>query len=112
MVDSYSFGRIVISGKSYASDLIIYPDRVDPSWWRETGHYLSLVDIRSIFDEDFEVLIVGTGYWGLMKVGEEVIQHAKSLGIEIIIEKTKKAVDEFNRIFDRKKTIAAFHLTC
>jgi hypothetical protein len=112
VVDSYSFGRIAISGKSYASDLIIYPDRIDPQWWRETGHYLSLVDIRNIFDENFEVLIVGTGYLGLMKVDEEVIRHAKSLGIEIIIEKTKKAVDEFNRICDRKKTIAAFHLTC
>ncbi len=112
MVDSYSFGRIVISGKTYTSDPIIYPDRIDPSWWRKTGHNLCLEDISNIFHENFEVLIIGTGYFGLMRVAEEVIQHAKSQGFEIFIEKTKNAVDEFNRISEQKKTIAALHLTC
>jgi len=112
VVDSYSFGRIVISGKTYASDLIIYPDRIDASWWRKTGHTLSLEDIPGIFQENLEVLIIGTGYFGLMKVDEAVLQQAKSRGLEVFIEKTKNAVDEFNRISERKKTIAAFHLTC
>jgi len=30
-IDSYSFGRIVIDGQVYTSDVIIYPDRVDAS---------------------------------------------------------------------------------
>ncbi len=112
MVDSYSFGRMTISGDDYTSDLIIYPDRIKPSWWRKAGHYLCLEDIQDVFDEDFDVLILGTGYLGLMKVDEEVIRHAKSLGIDIIIEKTKKAVEVLNRMPAQKKIIAAFHLTC
>jgi hypothetical protein len=28
MIDSYDFGAIVIDGKRYSSDVIIYPDRV------------------------------------------------------------------------------------
>jgi len=112
VVDSYSFGRMVILGNSYTSDLIIFPNRIDSSWWRKTGHNLCLDDLQDILDEDFDVLVIGTGYLGLMKVDEEVIQHARSREFDLIIDKTKKAVDEFNRISTQKRTIAAFHLTC
>ena len=103
---------MTISGNDYTSDLIIFPDRIESSWWRKTGHHLCLEDIQDVFDEDFDVLILGIGYLGLMKVDEEVIRHAESRGIDIIIEKTKKAVDVFNRMSVQKKSIAAFHLTC
>ncbi len=103
---------MVISGKAYTSDLIIFPDRVDPSWWRKSGHRLCLEDLKDILQEDLEVLVVGTGYMGVMKVEEEVTQYAKSHGIELIIEKTKKAVGRYKSIFSKKKTIGAFHLTC
>ena len=112
MVDSYSFGRMVISGNIYTSDLIILPDRINSSWWRKTGHHLCLEDLEEILDQNFDVLIIGTGYLGLMKIDEEVIQHARSVGFELIIENTEQAVDKFNTISPQKKTIAAFHLTC
>ena len=112
MIESYSFGRMVISGNIYTSDLIILPGRIHSSWWRKTGHRLCLEDLQEIQNQDFDVLIVGTGYMGVMEVDEEVIQHARSAGFEIIIEKTERAVDIFNTISAQKKTIAAFHLTC
>lgn len=31
-IDHYSFGKIIINGKTYPSDVIIYPDSVDSSW--------------------------------------------------------------------------------
>ena len=46
-IDSYSFGRIVINGKTYTSDVIIFPDKVDASWWRKEGHLLQLADGKS-----------------------------------------------------------------
>jgi len=45
MIEHYEFGHIVIRGKSYSSDVIIYPDHVDSDWWREEGHRLSPVDL-------------------------------------------------------------------
>jgi len=45
-------------------------------------------------------------------VEEEVKSQAQSQGIELIIEKTKKAVQSFNKFASKKKTIGAFHLTC
>ncbi|MEQ8191120.1 MAG: hypothetical protein ABRQ39_24360 [Candidatus Eremiobacterota bacterium] len=46
MIDSYDFGTIKISGKTYKSDVIIYPDRVDGKWWRKEGHSLHPDDLR------------------------------------------------------------------
>ena len=112
MVESYSFGRIQIAGNLYTSDLIIFPDRIEPSWWRKTGHRLCLEDLREILEEKFDVLVVGTGYMGLMKIDDEVIRYAKSKGFDLIIETTKKAVQTYNTLSPEKKTIAAFHLTC
>jgi len=37
VIDGYSFGRIVVEGKEYTSDLIIYPDHIQGDWWREEG---------------------------------------------------------------------------
>ncbi|HID32748.1 MAG TPA: hypothetical protein EYP24_05165, partial [bacterium (Candidatus Stahlbacteria)] len=47
-IESYQFGRITVDGKTYHSDIIIYPDRIVSSWWRGEGHYLKKVDIEEI----------------------------------------------------------------
>lgn len=112
MIGSYSFGRMEIEGQAYTSDLILFPDKIKDSWWRETGHILSLKDIQEVFQEAPEVIVIGTGFYGIMKVEEEVKEAAQSKGITLIIEKTENAVQRYNEIASKKKTIGAFHLTC
>jgi hypothetical protein len=112
MIDSYAFGRMVVAGNTYTSDLIIFPDRIHSSWWRKKGHRLCLEDIQDVVKEDIEVLVIGTGYMGLMKVEDEVKQYARSHGIRLVVEKTTKAAESFNNLFQQKKTAGAFHLTC
>jgi hypothetical protein len=112
VIESYTFGRMVIDGHPYTSDFIIFPDMINDSWWRIRGHSLCLKDVESVFSEEPEVIIIGTGYYGLMKVEDEVKSLAQSRGIELIIEKTEKAVQSFNRLSAQKKVIGGFHLTC
>jgi len=112
MIEDYSFGQMVIRGQKYASDLIIFPDRIKSSWWRNSGHKLSLLDLEDVSKEEPEILVIGTGFAGLMKVEEEVKNYCREKGITLIIEKTKKAVQKFNELAPAKKTIGAFHLTC
>jgi hypothetical protein len=38
MIDKYSFGSITIDGRTYDTDVIIYPERIDDRWWRKEGH--------------------------------------------------------------------------
>jgi hypothetical protein len=112
MIDSYSFGRIVIDGKTYTSDVIIYPDKVNDSWWRKSGHLLHKEDLTDVIQYNPEVLIVGTGDNGLMKVPNDTKQFLESKGIELISEETRKACDIYNELKGRRKIVAAFHLTC
>ena len=113
MIESYTFGRMEVNGHTYTSDLIIYPDKIpQDSWWRDTGHRLSLKDIQDVLKEKPEVIIIGTGFTGLMKVEEEVKQYAQDNMIVLVIKKTKNAVQNFNEIATKKKTVGAFHLTC
>jgi hypothetical protein len=92
--------------------VIIYPDRVEASWWRKVGHELCLDDIKNIFTEKPDVLVVGTGYSGLMRVLPEVEEVLREKGIELKVERTKRACDVYNELCKSKKVIAALHLTC
>ncbi len=112
-IDSYSFGRIVINGQVYTSDVIIYRDRVDASWWRKQGHRLHSEDIADALKTHPDSLIIGTGYDGVMAVPKEVLAYIASQGTEVIVEKTAKAVELYNALQGKKKhVIAALHLTC
>ena len=111
-VDSYSFGRIVIDGKTYTSDVIVYPHRVDSSWWREEGHLLQKGDLKDVIAAKPDILVVGTGANGVMHVAEGTIGFLRSQGIEVHVDKTAKAVDLFNNQPAGKKVVGAFHLTC
>lgn len=112
-IDSYSFGRIVIDGQEYTSDVIIYDNRVDASWWRKEGHKLHPEDIIDALKEQPDILVIGTGYAGVMTVPKKTIEYITARGVDVKIEKTGKAVDLFNALQGKKKSvIAALHLTC
>jgi hypothetical protein len=112
MIDSYEFGKIVIDGRTYTSDVIIFPNRVKSGWWRKEGHKLHLKDLEEIVGEKPEVLIVGTGYSGLVSIAREAADYLASKGIELIAKDTSKAVEIYNKISKSKRVIAALHLTC
>jgi len=111
-IEQYIFGKIKINGESYSSDLIIYSDKINTSWWREKGHLVQIKDIDEILKYKPDILIIGTGYMGLMKVEQKVKEELSNLKIKFYIERNKKAVEIFNNIQTDKKVVAAFHLTC
>jgi hypothetical protein len=112
MIDSYDFGRIVIDGKRYNRDLIIFPDKVQAGWWRKEGHHLHKADLREVLEAKPEVLVIGTGYYGEMTVPAETRKNVESEGIELIVQKTAEACKTFNRLMESRKVVAALHLTC
>ena len=111
-IDSYHFGEMVINGKKYSSDVVIFADRVRDNWWRKTGHELCLGDIAEVITENPEVLLVGTGASGLMKVLPEVEEVAQVQGIRLIVENTDRACNTYNQLSHSQRLVAALHLTC
>jgi len=111
-IEHYSFGKITIEGKTYTSDVIIYPEKVNASWWRKEGHNLQVVDLTDVINANPQILVIGTGATGLMRVPKETISHLQSKGIEVHVARTGEAVKIFNKLQKDKIVIAAFHLTC
>jgi len=112
MIDNYQFGQIVVAGAKYTSDIILLPQRVMPGWRRREGHVLSPEDLTEVVQERPDLLIVGTGSYGLVKVTPEARQHLEANNIELIVEDTSAACQTYNRLCGTKKVAAALHLTC
>lgn len=115
LIDSYEFGAMVMNGKKYTSDVIVFPERVIDGWWRKEGHRLHVEDLEEILKQEPkpEVLVVGTGYYGLVKISPEVENTLKAHEIELVAQPTKGAYQTFNKILESdKRVIGAFHLTC
>jgi len=112
MIESYDFGVIVIDGRKFEGDLIIFPDRIDSSWWRKDGHKLSVDDVQEVVKVKPEILIVGTGYSGMMKVHPATEQYLSSSGIEFLVAKTGNACKTYNALSKSRRVVAALHLTC
>ncbi len=112
-VDAYRFGEIVIDGRSYLRDVKIIGSKVVPDWWRREGHHLYPEDIEDILASDCEILVVGTGAYGVMKIDPMVKEACARKGIKLEAYKTAQAVERFNSLSEQgQKVCGAFHLTC
>lgn len=111
MIEGYSFGRIVVDGKPYSRDIIVFHDHVRANWWRLEGHVLQLADIKDVLSTKPKTLIVGTGHDGVLKVKPEVRDYCKKTGITLIELKTGEAVKKYNELA-ASGVVGLFHLTC
>jgi len=114
VIDSYRFGRIVIQRIPYTHDIILFPDHVQADWRREEGHHLKLKDISASLEEVAPVsLVVGTGAFGAMQIGDDIKPYLDRQDIRLYAERTDKAVKIYNRLLlSDNQILGAFHLTC
>jgi hypothetical protein len=112
MIESYSFGRMKVSGVTYTSDLIVFDDHVKSDWWRSEGHRLHVEDLAEVLEAKPEILIVGTGCYGSMKIPPETERRLEAEGVRLIAEETGKAAKTYNELARSNRAVGAFHLTC
>lgn len=112
LIEQYHFGKIIINGKIYQKDLIIFPDRILPNWRRKQGHLLGWEDLSEVLLAKPQVLIIGLGMFGRMKISQSVLDNLATVGIEVISKKTSQACQVFNQRQREGFIIAALHLTC
>ncbi len=111
-IQSYTFGKIIIDGKEFSKDMIIFEDKISENWRRQKGHHLQKEDLRIYFTGNVKTLIVGTGKFGMMKIDKKLLEYLENNNIETKCEKTAKAVEIYNTLDDKKNAVAALHLTC
>ncbi|MFP5213573.1 MAG: Mth938-like domain-containing protein [Acidobacteriota bacterium] len=113
MIEAFSFGSMTILGKRYQKDLMIIGGSVHPDWCRREGHAVYVEDVSDILADRPEVLVVGMGDPGRMKVAEPLREALEKASIELVELPTAKAATEFNRLNGEGRRVAgAFHLTC
>jgi len=111
-IDKYSFGKILINNKLYTKDLIILEDIIKDNWQRKSGHSLILNDIQLIIDYQPDMIFIGTGKLGALKVSNDIISQINNYGInDVIVGKSDTIVEKFNKCKIAKKALA-IHLTC
>ena len=113
MIESFSFGSIVINGKEYTSDLVIYPDgHVVDLWRRKFGHRLSTDDIDKLIMSGPKVIVAGAGINGLMKPEKQLEKLLNQKGIKFISQPNQEAIKAYNNLLSKNRVGACFHLTC
>ena len=113
-IDATSFGELVVNGKTYYSDMIVWWDgKVE---YREKSHQLDMSEFVKLLRKRPEAVVVGKGQSapkGTLKILPEVLQAAEDQGVEIFAETSSKAIEMFNAfVADKKKVIAVIHVTC
>lgn len=111
-IEHYEFGKIVIEGREYRSDVIISESGVMDNWRRKDGHRIKVEDVSRILDRKPDILVIGTGSSGMMEVPLETRDFIESKGIEVVVGETDNACRLYNELSKRKTVIAALHLTC
>jgi len=112
VIEHYRFGTITVNGQRHTRDLIILPERIVAGWWRKEGHALHPDDLTAVFEAAPEVLVVGTGAYGMMHVPEETRRALETASIRLVAAPTAEAVETYNELRKQARVAAALHLTC
>jgi hypothetical protein len=111
-IERYEFGYMVIDGREFRTDLLIWPGRIKSDWWRLEGHLLQLEDVAEALAADPQVLVVGTGTPGHLRVDPALESYLKDRGIDLVSRPTREVVPVINDLAGRRRLAAALHLTC
>ena len=111
-ITDYAFGRITIDDTIFSNDVIIHGQEIISEWWRKKGHLVDIDDLKMISLEKGTHLIIGTGYYGMLKISPFLEEYCKKYTIIMESTHTKSAVEIFNSYDASENIIGAFHLSC
>lgn len=110
-IDSMKFGEITIDGKVYYSDMTVWWD--GRTEYREKSHSLDTEEFSKIAARKPEIVVVGTGTDGVLKISDATKSLAEEMGIELFSDLSPKAIEMFNAFQkEGKKVVAIIHATC
>ena len=112
-LSDYSFGQIKVEESRHTSDLIVFEDEVHAPWMRRQGHGLAAGDLQWVLARKPDVIVVGTGAYGVLTVHQRLIDELSEQGVELVALQTGAAVEAYNERAQKGERVAAcLHLTC
>lgn len=113
-----SFGQVIINGQTWGDVLVVGDEveaRDDPRLERELGtdHLIGDWEVEKLLSNQPELIIIGTGTAGTLRVRPAVKEKMKKAGVKLIIATTPLAIEEYNsQVKMNKKVNALIHATC
>jgi len=110
-IDGTSFGSITVEGEQYPHDVWILADGSIRR--RNRNHEFTLNEFDFLLKGKPELVIVGTGQSGCVRVDKEAVELAVKQGVKIIDDITPDALKQYNEAANAGRRVAgAFHVTC
>jgi hypothetical protein len=116
-LEGTGFGWIDVDGERISHDILIRLDgeviKRKKKLSKEiygTSHTISQTEAEYIYQEGAELLLIGGGQFGRVKLSPEAAAYFGSKGLEVQIQKTPQAAKRWNET--PSGTIGLFHITC
>jgi hypothetical protein len=116
-IDELIFGSIVVEGKKYRQDILLFADGTVKK--RKGGflmfgsHKIKKQELEELSHGQPEIIIVGTGTSGAAYIAPEVEGWAKGKDLSLLVQPSYDAVTRLNELVEQKKKVAALmHITC
>lgn len=116
-IDDVRWGRLAVEGSDGPyKDAKLWPGGSREWDWNETGtrHVPGVQpgDVEEILERGVEVLVVGRGMFGALRVQEETLHAVEETGVEVEVARTEEAVRRYNELRESRPVGGLFHTTC
>ena len=116
-VGATSFGSITVDGERIGHDIIIRLDGAVKKRKKKlskrvygTSHRISLAEAQHVFEEGAQLLIIGAGQHGLVRLDEQAQRFLDEQGCQVRLLPTPEAIKAWNEA--EGAVIGLFHVTC
>ena len=116
-INKTSFGSITVDGNCYDHDIIITLDGKVKKRKKKlskavygTSHKISLDEIKYVYQDKSEGIVIGSGQHGITKLSNEASGFLKRKDCQVVLKPTPEAIQEWNET--EGKWIGLFHITC
>jgi hypothetical protein len=119
-IERFEWGRFEIKGQVHdadgrgvGKDICIVGGEVHP-WAERKGHRLTPKMVKPALRPEIDILVIGNGVNGAIKVTKKTRQAIAAAGIDVLmIEKTPRACELYNQLAGQGKAVALLaHGTC
>lgn len=117
-IDSTRYGDITIDRARYRQVLIVGGRVMERDYDRltstyGTSHRIGPWEVAELDKGSPEVVVVGKGQSGMLRVEKTFVDHFREKGVEVIAVETPEAVRLFNeKMAEGKRVNGLFHTTC
>ena len=117
-IDSVSWGKVRVNSKDYHQVLIIGDEVIERDKEKletlfGTTHKIGNWEQEKLLSNKPDVILIASGWSGILKVEEEFKNRISKLGIELKVVLTPRVAREYSQLVNQGKRVnCLIHTTC